>query len=393
MFRFVLAAIAVLVLLPGLVTALHLGVMTLASWCYRAPTLSADVPPVRFLVVIPAYNEELLLGGTLEAINAAKRDRDDVMVVDDRSVDRTSEIAASYGATVLRREPGEEPGRAAARQAAIQRSATMEWDAMVMIDADSIVEPGFFDECERLLGTGAVALQARSEAARGKRLVDQAALASFAIQGVTLPRGREVLAAPVRLRGTGMVLRRDVLERLDFRAKASEDLQVSLDLVQEGVRTRHAERARMRSANADSWKIASTQKQRYEAGRMAAAREFVPKLLRCRSWAGFEAAWFLVSPPFASAAGFVVIGTLLALVAGAMPVMWVGVGAAALLGFAFFSAAIQARVGWRVLAALVVAPFFIAWKLFVQLKAAVGLRGGLKEFGATERKPSTTDGD
>ena len=61
------------------------------------------------------------------------------------------------------------------------------------------------------------------------------------IQGVTLPRGREVLRLPVRLRGTGMVLRRDLLERLDFRAQASEDLQVSLDLVCEGVRTRHVD--------------------------------------------------------------------------------------------------------------------------------------------------------
>ena len=386
MFHLTVAALAVVVLAPGLVTALHLGLMAAASVFYRAPRWKGDAPRLRFLVVIPAHNEELLLGRTLEAINADRRDGDQVLVVDDRSTDRTGEIASAHGAVVLTRVEGEEPGRAPARQAAIRRSADMEWDAMVMVDADSVIEPGFFAECERALGAGAVALQARSEAARGSRMVDQAALASFAIQGVTLPRGREVLHAPVRLRGTGMVLRRDVLERLDFRAKASEDLQVSLDLVQEGVRTRHVERARLRSANADSWKIASTQKQRYEAGRMAAAREFVPKMLRCRSWAGLEAAWFLVSPPFATAAGLTVLGTLLALLVGAWPVVWIGAAAVGLLGLAFTVAAVQARVGWRVLLALAVAPFYVGWKLIVQLKALLGLRGGLKEFGATERR-------
>lgn len=386
MLRHVLAALAVVVLVPGLVTALHLGLMTLASLFFRSPRHRGDAPPVWFLVVIPAYNEELLLGRTLDAINATKRDRDQVLVVDDRSTDRTGEIARERGAVVLTRTPDEEPGRAAARQAAIGRSRTMEWDAMVMVDADSVVEPGFFDECERALGAGAVALQARSEAARGSRLVDQAALASFAIQGVTLPRGREVLHVPVRLRGTGMVLKRDLLERLDFRAKASEDLQVSLDLVQEGIRTRHVERARLRSANADSWKIASTQKQRYEAGRMSAAREFVPKMLRCHTWAGFEAAWFLVSPPFATAAGLVLLGTLLALLAGSAPVVWIGVAGLALLTAAFAVASVQARLGWRVLLALAVAPFYVAWKLVIQAKALFRLRGGLKEFGATERR-------
>lgn len=389
MLRLVLAVLAVAVLIPGCITALHLGVMAVASIFFRAPARRTDAAHVSFLVVIPAHNEELLLGHTLEAINAAKRPGDQVLVVDDRSTDRTSEIAREHGADVLRREPDEEPGRAAARQAAIRHSRSLQWDAMVMIDADSVINPAFFDECEQAMATGADAMQARSEAAAGRRLVDQAALASFAIQGVTLPRGREVLGLPVRLRGTGMVLRRDLLLRLDFRAKASEDLQVSLDLVQEGVRTRHVERAQMRSANADSWTVASTQKQRYEAGRMAAAREFVPKLLRCRSRAGFEAAWFLVSPPFASAAGLLVIGTVLALLARNAAVTWIGIGSLAALSFAFLVAAVQARVGWRVIAALAVAPFFIGWKLLIQLKAILGLRGGLKEFGPTDRQSTS----
>lgn len=389
MLRIIVAVVAGAFLVPGCLTALHLGAMSVASMYFRAPAHRPDAPPVRFLVVIPAHNEELLLGDTLKAIEAAKRPRDRVLVVDDRSSDRTSAVARAHGAIVLRRVPGEAPGRAAARQAAIRYSDTLVWDAMVMIDADSIVAPGFFDECEQAMADGAAALQARSEAAVGRRLVDQAALASFAVQGVTLPRGREALGLPVRLRGTGMVLRRDVVNRLDFRAKASEDLQVSLDLVQEGLRTRHVERARMRSANADSWQIAAKQKQRYESGRMAAAREFVPKLLRLHNVAGFEAALFLVSPPFASAAGLLVIGTGLGALARSAALVWMGVGALAALSFAFVVATVQARVGWRVVAALSAAPFFIGWKLLVQLKALLGLRGGLRDFGATERRSTS----
>ncbi|MGB8861775.1 MAG: glycosyltransferase family A protein, partial [Ilumatobacteraceae bacterium] len=111
MFRFVAAALALLVLAPGAVTALHLGVMTFASLFFRAPRRGGEVPPVRFLVVIPAYNEELLLGRTLDAINADRRERDQVLVVDDRSTDRTGEIARQLGALVLTRTPDEEPGR------------------------------------------------------------------------------------------------------------------------------------------------------------------------------------------------------------------------------------------------------------------------------------------
>lgn len=183
-----------------------------------------------------------------------------------------------------------------------------------------------------------------------------------------------------------MVLRRDLLEQLDFRAQASEDLQVSLDLVQQGVRTRHVDDARLRSANADSWKIASTQKQRYEAGRMTAARTFVPKLLRCGTAAGFEAAWFLVSPPFALAAGLLLLGLVAAALSGVWPIIGVALGALVAMTWCFAVASVQARVGPRIILALACSPFYIAWKLLIQAKAVLGLRGGLKEFGATPRQ-------
>ena len=62
-------------------------------------------------------------------------------------------------------------------------------------------------------------------------------------------------------------------------------------------------RARLRSQGASSWGAFGGQKVRYEAGRMAAARAYVPRLLRRairhRDAACLEAAWFLASPPFA----------------------------------------------------------------------------------------------
>ena len=46
---------------------------------------------------------------------------------------------------------------------------------------------------------------------------------------------------------------------------------------------------------------------------------------------------------------------------------------------------VQARLHPRVILALAVAPAYLAWKLFVQLRAMLSLRHGPYEFGATER--------
>lgn len=57
-----------------------------------------------FSFIIPAHNEERLLGGTLEAIALAVRelgDRIEVIVVDDASTDRTAAVAREHGAFVV----------------------------------------------------------------------------------------------------------------------------------------------------------------------------------------------------------------------------------------------------------------------------------------------------
>lgn len=381
-----LTIVAIAVALPGIGTAAHLALLSAASLTYRQPSATSRVPMVKFLVVVPAHNEEAVIDATLRAIMADRRPWDRVLVVADRCTDRTPSIARERGALVLERGLDEEPGRAAAREAALQWARNEDWDAIVMIDADSVIESGFLDACERALASGAPALQARSEAAIGERLVDQVSLAAFALQGVTMPRGRDRLGLLVRLRGTGMVLRREVVERFAFRGAASEDLWFSLDMCLAGLRPRHVEAARLRSLNVSSWRDGREQRVRYEAGRMSAAREFVGPLLRRHDKASLEAAWFLCTPPFAVGALSLVAGLALAAAAGAMPLAATLGALLAVLVVSLVIALLQASATWRTWAALAIAPWYLPWKAVVQVRALLRMRQRDVVFGATPRR-------
>lgn len=95
---------------------------------------------MRVSIVIPAFNEEKLLGATLQAVNAARAAFTDagweseVVVCDNNSTDRTGEIARAAGATVVF-EPVNQIARARNTGAA---AATGDW--LVFVDADS--QPG-----------------------------------------------------------------------------------------------------------------------------------------------------------------------------------------------------------------------------------------------------------
>jgi cellulose synthase/poly-beta-1,6-N-acetylglucosamine synthase-like glycosyltransferase len=371
------AALAALALgLPGLVAAGQLGLLAAASTFHREPRVDRRAG-ARFLVLVPAHNEERVIGLCLEAVDADRRADDVVLVVADRCTDGTASIARAHGASVLERGPGDEPGRAAARQAGLEHARSLEWDAVVMLDADSVIAPGFFDACRGTLESGAQAVQGRSESKPGRTLASEASLAAFTLQGITLPRGRARLGLSVRLRGTGMAIRREVALGHRFRAPASEDLFFTLDLLLDGVRCRHVDAARLRSEGAGSWGDFGGQKLRYEAGRMAAARTYLPRLLsravRRRDAACLDAAWFLATPPFALAVLSVLAGLGLAILAGSGPLVAAFAAGLATLVLVIVTGLIQAGAGLRTWLALLAAPWYLAWKAVVQLRAVASV--------------------
>lgn len=387
-FTILVVAAAVVVGLPGLIGAFHLGLLAVASWFYRDPSPTGD-NHVAFLILVPAHNEEQVIHRGLASIMSDRRAQDQVLVVADRCSDRTAEFARQLGARVLERGPDEVPGRAAARQAGLEYARTLDWDAVLMLDADSVIEPGFFAACERALGSGVSAVQARSESSRGRTLTAEASLAAFTLQGITIPRGRDRLGVSVRLRGTGMAIRRELVYSHRFYAPASEDLFFTLDLLLDGARCRHVDSARLRSLAASTWGAFGGQKVRYEAGRIAAARAFVPRLIRRamaqRDGACLEAAVFLVSPPFAAGALSLLVAVGLAALAGAWPVAAVFAAGFGLLVLALVTGLVQARATARTWLALCVAPWYLAWKAVVQVRALASVVRRNDYFGPTAR--------
>lgn len=86
--------------------------------------------------VVPAYNEEALIGRTLEALNRAARlagEAHEVVVVDDASTDRTAAISEAHGARVVRVNLRQ---ISATRNAGAREAAG---DKLIFVDADTVV--------------------------------------------------------------------------------------------------------------------------------------------------------------------------------------------------------------------------------------------------------------
>ncbi|MDY6930798.1 MAG: glycosyltransferase family 2 protein [Halobacteriota archaeon] len=91
---------------------------------------------LKTIVAMPAFNEEGLIA---EMILGAKKYSDEVLVIDDGSLDRTSEIALENGAWVIKHEKN--LGKGAAIQTILGEVRRRDVDILVIMDADGQHDP------------------------------------------------------------------------------------------------------------------------------------------------------------------------------------------------------------------------------------------------------------
>ena len=109
---------------------------------------------MRISIVLPAFNEEKLIGATLQAVHAAREaftsiDWDsEIIVCDNNSTDRTGELARAAGATVVF-EPVNQIARARNSGAA---AASGDW--LIFVDADSHVNRDLLADVAEVIRAG-----------------------------------------------------------------------------------------------------------------------------------------------------------------------------------------------------------------------------------------------
>ncbi len=372
---------AVLAVLVG-----YLGVLTVAA--VRAPRATRQDPGTqerkRFIILIPAHNEETLLPQLLANLSDLDYAKENyaVHVVADNCTDRTAEAAWQTGATVYQRFHDTLKGKGYALQWALQNiwDAHEPHDAIVILDADSLVSRNFLSVMNARLLNGERVIQAYyavrdPEQSWGVSL----RYAALAVLHYLRPQGRMVLGGSAGLKGNGMVFAAEVLRQHPWSASLTEDIEYHMRLILSGERVTFAPDAVVWAEMPGSLRDSHTQNVRWERGRMEMIRKYVPQLLQKsieqRNFVLFDAAMEQLIPPFSILAGASVAsfaGALLLIKKSrlaffAATALLLGQGVYLLTGLALV------RAPKKVWQALLYAPVFVAWKIWLYVRVALGL--------------------
>jgi cellulose synthase/poly-beta-1,6-N-acetylglucosamine synthase-like glycosyltransferase len=236
----------------------------------------------RVAVLVPAHNEELGIGDTLNSIHRQLETGDRLVVVADNCSDRTAEVARQHGAEVTVRTDTALRGKGFALDHGLSfLEQTGIRDTVIFIDADCKLDDGCIDRLEEMCAQTKRPTQAAYLMVPSQPPQKMPSLITFAwkVKNFVRPLGWCRLNFPCQLTGTGMAFPWEVIRSTNLaNAHLAEDRKLGLDLALAGYFPQFCPDAVVTSKIAAGGTPNSSQQARWEHGTIETAVHYLPRL-------------------------------------------------------------------------------------------------------------------
>lgn len=178
---------------------------TLASLFRRDMRYPETKKKNRFIILFPAYKEDRIIVDSVRSFLRQDYPQElyRIVVISDHMQDATNETLSQLPITVLK-ATYENSSKAKALNLAMSSFGREDFDAVVILDADNIVEPDFLHELNKVLGAGIRAIQAHRTAKNRNTEVAILDGVSEEVNNTIFRRGHVRVGISSALIGSGM---------------------------------------------------------------------------------------------------------------------------------------------------------------------------------------------
>ncbi|PKK84303.1 MAG: hypothetical protein CVT49_04020 [candidate division Zixibacteria bacterium HGW-Zixibacteria-1] len=388
----VLSVIIVIVLIVLTVGVLYLYFLAFAGLVThkKYPEFSGNY---RFLILIPAYNEQPVIGRTLQSLRDLNyKGKVEIAVIADNCSDNTAAIARDFGVKVLERYDDVNRGKGYALEWAIKLYNLDNYDAVAIVDADTRVESNMLQAMAESLtaGTGAVQLYYGflEELKTGVSYLQKMA---NIVENKFFYKGRAQLGLPILLRGTGMAIKSSVLKAHPWDSHSiTEDVDYAVNLLVDGVKIDFNVNSMVMAAATSSYQQSHSQRLRWASGTFELIKNKMLPLIKMGLTKSrpdlieLSFSFLLLSRPLLIYIAFIML--VLSLFTGSARgtlMLWAGTLVGLLVAYLLAGIFFMKEKG-RVLKSLLQVPVYACWFVMVQVKAII--KSGKMDWKRTERK-------
>lgn len=388
----------------ALVIGLAYYYFLLAAALLRPPQKRSDArqSALTFAIAIPCYNEEAVIGKTVQNLRQMHYPphRYDVYVAADYCSDNTAAIARQAGAICLERNEGPRGRKAFPLQWMLQHIVHSErhYDAIAIFDADSQVDAGFLAAMASALSDGNAVLQGQHVIANpGDSMFSRLAAIDMRLNNLLRNRAKNNLGWSCRLMGDAMCVATDLIRTHGWGGDSlAEDREFEMYLLLHGQKVRYVENALSYGQATTRWNDAAKQRVRWYGGAAQLRRTYAWPLLKnglqTANLAALDRALELFLPSFtlltAITVGMWGAQLLWPSLLLAFPIQVTTIAIALWALFPFGGLVIDRAPAWM-FKAMLYAPVYAAWRILQALRVA--FKRGQIEWVRTRRREEQSE--
>lgn len=275
------------------------GLITLKS----RRKIEVTSPKKKFAVLIPARNEELVIGNLLKSLKKQEYTKDlyDVFVIANNCTDKTKEIASKNNANVIEctyqiNSKGE------ALRFAFNKLKYKDYDAYIIFDADNIVHPKFINKMNNALCGGyEIAQGFRDSKNPSDTWVSSCYSIHYLIHNTFLNRSRMNMDKSCFINGTGVMISKNFIEKYGYNSKTlTEDIELTVKCAINDKQVAFVEDAITYDEQVEEFSASWRQRMRWSTGTIQCFRLYFSKLMgkgiKKKKFLCIDSAIFLASP-------------------------------------------------------------------------------------------------
>lgn len=240
----------------------------------------------KFMAIIPAHNEEMVVGNLVESLKNQNYDKDllDIYVIADNCTDRTAIAAEEAGAIVYKRFDEEHKTKGYALNWFLKQKIDekADYDAFFIFDADNIVDKNFVSVMNKKLNQGEEVVQGYKDI---KNPTESWISAGYAFFYWTMHRfyhlARYNVGLSPLLNGTGFMVKFDVIKETGWDTKTlTEDIEFSLKQIIKGKKLGWAADAIVYDEQPEKFVASWKQRTRWTVGHIQCTKEYTKDLAK-----------------------------------------------------------------------------------------------------------------
>ncbi len=258
----------------------------------------------KFAVVIPARNEETVIGNLVQSLNNQNypKDKYDIYVVPNNCDDNTEEIAKSYNAKIISCENIITKSKGDVLRYIFKYLDSSDYDAYLIFDADNIVHPNFIEEMNNTLCNGyRVAQGYRDSKNPSDTWISSSHSLHYIIQNYFMNRARNNINRSCFVNGTGFMISKEYLNENGYNSLTiTEDIELNVNCGLNNERIAFVENAITYDEQPISFKVSWKQRKRWSVGTLQCLKAYWSKIVKDifknKNFGSVESIMFLTAP-------------------------------------------------------------------------------------------------